>query len=75
MAFVKRMSNIPAGLVDEARDLRGRLGLNAHNGQHLSEPRSVGGALRIAGGLSDAAETSGRDIDFARRLASVRAVH
>ena len=30
---------MPAGLVDEARDLRGRLGLHAHNGQHLSEPR------------------------------------
>lgn len=75
MAFVKRMSNMPAAVVDEARDLCGRLGLHAHNGQQLSVPRLVGAALRIAGGLSDAAETSGRDVDFARRLASVRAVH
>ena len=66
---------MPAGFVDEARDLCGRLGLHVHNAQHLSEPRSVGTALRIAGGLADAAETSGRDIDFARRLASVRFVH
>ena len=66
---------MPAALVYEPRYLGGRLGPHAHNGQHLSEPRSVGAAPWIAGGLSDAAETSGRAIDFARRLASVRVVH